>query len=66
MHVTIDFHFVKKKVIDGSMKMECIPSQEQVTDIFTKILSSHWFVKLRTKLCDLCRPRFLWKNVKIL
>lgn len=34
-HVEIDFHFIREKVKKGELKVEFIPSQEQVSNVLT-------------------------------
>lgn len=35
-HVEIDHHFVRKKVLDGSLQVNFVPSANQVADVLTK------------------------------
>lgn len=52
----IDLKFVREKVIASAIQVEYTPNPKKVAYIFTKPLSSHRFVKLKTKLCVLCKP----------
>ena len=49
-HVEIDFHFVRDMVVDGSLLIRFLSTQDQLVDIFTKPLSSSRFALLQTKL----------------
>ncbi|GHB31923.1 hypothetical protein GCM10010392_68950 [Streptomyces clavifer] len=49
-HVAIRYHFLKDKVADGEVKLEYVPTTEQVADIFTKPLPKEVFEYLRKKL----------------
>ena len=37
-HIAIRYHFLKEKVAKGEVKLEFVPTSEQVVDIFTKPL----------------------------
>lgn len=49
-HIEIDVHFVREKVVSGSLRTRHIPSKLQTANIFTKSLSRPQFEFLRTKL----------------
>ena len=49
-HIAIRYHFLKDKVNEGEVKLEYIPTTEQVADIFTKPLPKDVFEYLRKKL----------------
>ncbi|XXG48874.1 hypothetical protein AAC387_Pa02g3202 [Persea americana] len=49
-HIEIDYHFVREKVALGALITRFIPSDGQVTDIFTKPLGRRPFELLRIKL----------------
>ena len=49
-HIEIDYHSVCKKVALGSLVTKFINSDQQITDIFTKLLPRAPFSTLRTKL----------------
>ena len=48
--VELDLHFIRNKVIAGELKIQYIPSEEQIADIMTKPLSFVHFNYLRSKL----------------
>ena len=35
-HIPIKYHFLREKVLEKKVKLEYVPSKEQVADIFTK------------------------------
>lgn len=49
-HVGIDCHFVREQVIDGSMTVTYVPSEDQLADFLTKPLTSQRFQYLLSKL----------------
>jgi hypothetical protein len=59
-HVEIDYHFVHKKVADGTITIRFICSQDQIADALTKSLSTTCFQFLRSKLTVVCSPLSLW------
>ncbi|KAH9782476.1 hypothetical protein KPL71_008908 [Citrus sinensis] len=64
-HIEIDMHFIRNKVVAGELRIQYIPSEEQVADIMTKPLSFVKFNYLRSKLnVHLC-PLSLRGAVKI-
>ena len=46
-HLEVDLHFVRKRVQWGDILLRHVVAQEQLTDIFTKILLTSYF-------CNLC------------
>jgi histone deacetylase 1/2 len=55
-HVEIDHHFVRDRVVKGTMYVRHTPSQDQLADVLTKALGSQKFLGFRHKLCVLHRP----------
>ncbi|GJZ49845.1 putative RNA-directed DNA polymerase [Tanacetum coccineum] len=55
-HVEIDYHFVREKVAQGDLRVQHISTHDQITDIFTKPLSTPRFLFLRSKLQVVARP----------
>ena len=57
-HVEVDKHFIKEKVNNGLVCMTYIPTEEQVTDVFTKGLHKRQFDFLVGKLAmeDIFKP----------
>ena len=49
-HIDIRFHFLKDQVAQNEVKLEFIPTVDQVADIFTKPLARDVFERLRTLL----------------
>ena len=46
-HIHIKYHHFREHVTNGTIKVEHIPSSEQLADIFTKPLPLELFAKLR-------------------
>lgn len=49
-HLDVKYHFIKEKYQEGIIKIEYIPSAEQIADIFTKPLNRQIFTNLRNML----------------
>ncbi|KAD6794453.1 hypothetical protein E3N88_05349 [Mikania micrantha] len=49
-HVALDYHFVREKLADGSLKVLHINSHDQLADALTKPLSRSPFPRLRSKI----------------
>ena len=49
-HIPIKYHFLREHVLEKKVKLEYVPSKEQVVDIFTKLLPREAFEYLRQKL----------------
>jgi len=49
-HIPIKYHFLKEQVADHSIKLEYIPTKEQVAYIFTKCISREPFEYIRQRL----------------
>lgn len=49
-HVEIDDHFTREKVLEGLLKISYLPTSSQLVDVFTKVLPSHQFNDLLSKL----------------
>eukprot|EP00253_Pinus_taeda_P025547 PITA_25547 len=49
-HIPIKYHFLREQVLEQKVKLEYVPSKEQVADILTKPLPRESFEYLRKKL----------------
>lgn len=49
-NIEIDMHFVFDKVLQKELDIRFVPSIDQVVDLFTKLLSTTQFLKLKAKL----------------
>ena len=49
-HIPIKYHFLREQVLEQKVKLEYVPSKEQVAAIFTKPLPRETFEYLRQKL----------------
>lgn len=55
-HVEIDHHFVRDRVVKGTLMVQHTASEDQLADILTKSLGTHKFLGFRHKLGVLHRP----------
>ncbi|KAL2327528.1 hypothetical protein Fmac_020955 [Flemingia macrophylla] len=53
-HIEVRHHFIRDHVEKGDCDVECIETENQLADIFTKPLPKERFYKLRTSLGILC------------
>eukprot|EP00253_Pinus_taeda_P031200 PITA_31200 len=49
-HIPIKYHFLREQVLQQKVKLEYVPSKEQIADILTKTLPRETFEYLRQKL----------------
>eukprot|EP00253_Pinus_taeda_P033194 PITA_33194 len=49
-HMPIKYHFLREQVLEHKVKLEYVPSKEQVANIFTKPLPRETFEYLRQKM----------------
>ena len=49
-HIDIKYHFIREHVMNGTIEMHFVPSEEQIADIFTKPLDESTFTRLVSKL----------------
>lgn len=45
-HIEIDCHFTTEKVLEGLIQLTYLPTQQQLADVFTKVLPTHQFNSL--------------------
>ena len=50
-HITLKYHWFKKFVTEGMIKVCHISTKDQLADIFTKPLDEVTFKRLRKKIC---------------
>jgi hypothetical protein len=49
-HIEIRYHFIRDRVLKGAVKLQYIPTDEQLADILTKPLVKGKFVFFQDKL----------------
>ena len=49
-HIDIRHYFLRDHVLKGDISLEFIPTDNQITDILTKLLKEEIYVKLRREL----------------
>ena len=49
-HIDIRYHFIREHVMDGTVELHFVPTEEQTADIFTKSLDESTFSRLVGKL----------------
>ncbi|KAH1122317.1 hypothetical protein J1N35_005477 [Gossypium stocksii] len=49
-HVEIDHHFVREKVLDGTLQVNYVPSSKQIADVLTKPITPIYFDSFRQAL----------------
>ncbi|CAO2834550.1 unnamed protein product [Amaranthus hypochondriacus] len=49
-HIEVDCHFTREKVMEGLIQLTYLPTSSQLADVLTKILPSHHFNELLSKL----------------
>ena len=49
-HISVQHHWICEKIDNGTIKLEYVPTADQVADIFTKALNADKFVKFRNAL----------------
>jgi hypothetical protein len=49
-HVEIDFHFIRERLVNKSLRLSFITSKDQIADVFTKPLAAPRFLHLISKL----------------
>ncbi|GLT61055.1 hypothetical protein SLA2020_337900 [Shorea laevis] len=54
-HIEVDYHFIRKKVVNKDISTRYLSTLDQIPDIFTKGLTTSRFLFLRDKL-SVCSP----------
>lgn len=54
-HVEIDHHFVREKVLDGTLQVNFIPSEKQIANVLTKPITPKLFDSFQQNLCVLLK-----------
>ena len=49
-HIDVRYHFVRERIQQGNVRVDYIPTSENVVDIFTKALPRELFFKFRAML----------------
>jgi hypothetical protein len=49
-HIDIKYHYIREKVENKQIVIKYVPTNEQLSDIFTKGLNTNHFMYLRCKL----------------
>ncbi|KAK1401416.1 hypothetical protein POM88_001021 [Heracleum sosnowskyi] len=49
-HIDIRYHFIREHVMNGTVELHFVPTEEQTADIFTKSVDESTFIKLVGKL----------------
>jgi hypothetical protein len=53
-HIEVRYHFLRDNVEKGTIVLSHVPTQDQLSDIFTKPLDQATFVRLRGELGVCC------------
>ena len=49
-HISIRYHFIREHVMEGTIELHFVPTDQQLADIFTKPLAEAVFIKLVNEL----------------
>ena len=49
-HINIRYHFIREHVMEGTIELHFVPTDQQLADIFTKPLPEATFTKLVNEL----------------
>lgn len=63
-HVEVDYHFVRERVLCRDLQVKYIATRDQLSDIFTKILSTARFCFFRSKIMVSIALMVLRRDVK--
>lgn len=64
-HIEVDYHFVREKVFNQDISIRFISTHDQISNIFTKGLSSARFLTLKSKLMVVELPITLKGDVNL-
>ena len=49
-HIDVKHHFIRDNINKGNMKVEYVPTTNQIADVLTKALDANTFTAIRNKL----------------
>ncbi|KAG8482395.1 hypothetical protein CXB51_027330 [Gossypium anomalum] len=64
-HIEIDHHFIREKVLDGTLLVNFVPSDKQVADVLTKPITPKQFATFCRALCVLSSTDFLFQQKEL-
>ncbi|TXG69550.1 hypothetical protein EZV62_004485 [Acer yangbiense] len=64
-HIEIDYHFVRERVLNKSLSVQYTSLEDQIADALAKVLPTHRFLNLRSKLTVRHSPVSLRGDVRI-
>ncbi|GJX88153.1 retrovirus-related pol polyprotein from transposon TNT 1-94 [Tanacetum coccineum] len=65
-HIYIRYHFIRDHILKGDIELDFIPTQYQLTDIFTKPLDEPTFKRLIVELANRVKldfARIIWEDI---
>ena len=55
-HISIRYHFIREHVMEGTVELHFVPTDQQLADIFTQSLAEATFTRLVTELGMISDP----------